>query len=71
MIGIDTNVLVRYITQDDQQQSKKANKIIEINKSAINMVTEAKTTARVVATPTPFAPPLVLYPTYAPIVPIK
>ncbi|MCF6191243.1 MAG: type II toxin-antitoxin system VapC family toxin [Cocleimonas sp.] len=29
MIGLDTNVLVRYITQDDQQQSKKANKFIE------------------------------------------
>lgn len=29
MIGIDTNVLVRYITQDDQQQSKKANQFIE------------------------------------------
>lgn len=29
MIGIDTNVLVRYITQDDQQQSKKASHFIE------------------------------------------
>ncbi len=29
MIGIDTIVLVRYITQDDQQQSKKANQFIE------------------------------------------
>lgn len=29
MIGIDTNVLVRYITQDDRQQSSQANKLIE------------------------------------------
>ena len=29
MIGIDTNVLVRYITQDDQQQSALSNKLIE------------------------------------------
>ncbi len=29
MIGIDTNVLVRYITQDDPQQSVQANKLIE------------------------------------------
>jgi len=29
MIGIDTNVLVRYITQDDQQQSNEANHFIE------------------------------------------
>ena len=29
MIGIDTNILVRYITQDDQQQSKKASHFIE------------------------------------------
>lgn len=29
MIGIDTNVLVRYITQDDNQQSKRASKLLE------------------------------------------
>lgn len=29
MIGIDSNVLVRYITQDDRQQSLRANKLIE------------------------------------------
>lgn len=29
MIGIDTNVLVRYITQDDRRQSLLANKLIE------------------------------------------
>ena len=29
MIGLDTNVLVRYFTQDDEKQSKKATKIIE------------------------------------------
>ncbi len=31
MIGIDTNVLVRYITQDDHVQSPLATKIIEKN----------------------------------------
>ncbi len=29
MIGLDTNVLVRYLTQDDPIQSKQANKLIE------------------------------------------
>ena len=29
MIGLDTNVLVRYIMQDDPQQSPKANQLIE------------------------------------------
>jgi predicted nucleic-acid-binding protein len=29
MIGLDTNVFVRYIMQDDPKQSPKANKIIE------------------------------------------
>jgi len=29
MTGLDTNVLVRYFTQDDPIQSKKANQIIE------------------------------------------
>lgn len=29
MIGIDTNVLVRYIAQDDPSQSKKASALIE------------------------------------------
>lgn len=29
MIGLDTNILVRYITQDDAQQSQRANQIIE------------------------------------------
>jgi len=29
MIGLDTNVLARYIMQDDPKQSPKANKIIE------------------------------------------
>lgn len=29
MIGLDTNVLVRYITQDDPQQSPKATRLIE------------------------------------------
>ena len=29
MIGLDTNVLVRYIMQDDAKQSAKANKLIE------------------------------------------
>ncbi len=29
MIGLDTNVLVRYIMQDDPKQSPKASKLIE------------------------------------------
>jgi predicted nucleic-acid-binding protein len=29
VIGLDTNVLVRYITQDDPKQSPKANRLIE------------------------------------------
>ncbi len=29
MIGLDTNVLVRYITQDDPKQSPKANRLID------------------------------------------
>ena len=29
MIGLDTNVLVRYIMQDDGKQSPKATKLIE------------------------------------------
>jgi len=29
VIGIDTNVLVRYIAQDDPAQSKRANRLIE------------------------------------------
>ncbi len=33
MIGLDTNVMVRYITQDDRQQSKIANDLIESGES--------------------------------------
>lgn len=29
MIGLDTNVLVRYIMQDDVRQSTKASKLLE------------------------------------------
>lgn len=29
MIGLDTNVLARYITQDDSKQSPKANRVVE------------------------------------------
>lgn len=29
MIGLDTNILVRYLTQDDAAQSRKASRIIE------------------------------------------
>jgi len=31
MIGLDTNVVIRYITQDDPQQSAEAEKFIEQN----------------------------------------
>jgi len=34
VIGIDTNVLVRYIAQDDPAQSKRANRLIEDECSA-------------------------------------
>ena len=34
MIGLDTNVIVRYITQDDSKQAAKANKLIEKSLSA-------------------------------------
>jgi predicted nucleic-acid-binding protein len=34
MIGLDTNVLVRYVTQDDPAQSAKASKLIESLTSA-------------------------------------
>ena len=36
MIGIDTNVLVRYIVQDDPKQSRIATKLIETSLSATN-----------------------------------
>lgn len=29
MIGLDTNVLVRYVAQDDSEQSPKATRLIE------------------------------------------
>ncbi|MCU7960141.1 MAG: PIN domain-containing protein [gamma proteobacterium symbiont of Bathyaustriella thionipta] len=29
MIGLDTNILVRYITQDEPQQAQRASRIIE------------------------------------------
>ena len=36
MIGLDTNVLVRYVTQDDSRQAKAANQVIEDGLSAEN-----------------------------------
>ena len=36
MIGIDTNVLVRFIVQDEPKQSKIATKLIETSLSATN-----------------------------------
>ena len=36
MIGLDTNILVRYLTQDDPQQSSRATEIIERRLSAEN-----------------------------------
>jgi predicted nucleic-acid-binding protein len=36
MIGLDTNVLVRYLTQDDPVQSHKANELIEQRLTADN-----------------------------------
>ena len=37
MIGLDTNILVRYLTQDDPDQSRKASKEIEKGLSAGHM----------------------------------
>jgi predicted nucleic-acid-binding protein len=37
MIGLDTNILVRYITQDDAAQSKKATLLIENELSQSNL----------------------------------
>ena len=34
MIGLDTNVLVRYLTQDNQEQANKANRLVEQQLSA-------------------------------------
>ena len=34
MIGLDTNVVIRYLTQDDPKQSKKASQLIENQLSA-------------------------------------
>ncbi len=36
MIGLDTNILVRYLTQDDSVQSAKATEIIEQRLTAAN-----------------------------------
>jgi predicted nucleic-acid-binding protein len=36
LIGLDTNVLVRYLTQDDKKQSAKANALIEHELTAQN-----------------------------------
>ena len=44
MIGIDTNVLVRYLVQDDVTQSKKASDIIEKEESIyINQIVLCET----------------------------
>ena len=37
MIGLDTNILIRYLTQDDPVQSAKANDIIEYRLSPTNL----------------------------------
>ena len=36
MIGLDTNIIVRYITQDDAKQALKATKVVENELSASN-----------------------------------
>ncbi len=43
MIGLDTNVLVRYLTQDDKKQASKANKLIddELTSSEPGLITLA------------------------------
>lgn len=41
MIGLDTNVLIRYLTQDDKKQATSANKLIdnELNSSNPGFIT--------------------------------
>jgi len=36
VIGLDTNILIRYLTQDDAAQSRKATEIIESRLSEVN-----------------------------------
>jgi predicted nucleic-acid-binding protein len=48
MIGLDTNILVRYLTQDDPLQSRKATELIEhrlseVNPGFVSVVTTAET----------------------------
>jgi predicted nucleic-acid-binding protein len=48
MTGLDTNILVRYLTQDDPLQSRKATEIIEhrlseVNPGFVSVVTTAET----------------------------
>jgi predicted nucleic-acid-binding protein len=47
MIGIDTNVLVRYLVQDNEQQASAANKILDrisdINPAFINNIVMCET----------------------------
>jgi predicted nucleic-acid-binding protein len=48
MIGLDTNILVRYLTQDAPLQSRKATEIIEhrlseVNPGFVSVVTTAET----------------------------
>jgi predicted nucleic-acid-binding protein len=47
MIGIDTNVLVRYLVQDDEQQASAANKMLDrisdINPAFINNIVMCET----------------------------
>jgi predicted nucleic-acid-binding protein len=48
MIGLDTNILVRYLTQDDPVQSSKATEVIErrlslVNPGFVSVVTMAET----------------------------
>jgi predicted nucleic-acid-binding protein len=49
VIGLDTNVLVRYLTQDDPEQSARANQLMEVELSAdepgyVGLVVLAETT---------------------------
>jgi predicted nucleic-acid-binding protein len=48
MIGLDTNIIVRYLTQDDPAQSRRASRLIETeltgdNQGFISVVTMAET----------------------------
>ena len=41
MIALDTNVLVRFLVEDDKAQSRKAKELIEANRDKLEILTRA------------------------------